>query len=380
MTLHAPASSFDFNPAISLPEYEQLWRKQLQVLSDSFEALKVSRTKDNISTYLEELNAFEILMKRGDIWGHVWKSYQPDPVFRKEAEDAEVARGTMKAKVMASSEIAYNLAKFESTVALHDADSQRFLRMWKRDMRKAGAFLNMDAKAAVQRLTIEIEAESRIFLRNIRDDHRYLDMTPEDLRGLPNDFLASHPPNPETGLIRITSNRVDTRPILDFCVSQEARKKVYYLAHGKASPQNEAVLKRLLDLRYQKAALLGFSSWAEYQLEDNMMKTPEAASTFLQTAFESLKQSSDREKTEIAHLLKSNGHGDLNPWDLRFGVGLLKKKRMEGFEVKATRQYFPVRRVLPALQGKVPALFSLRLEGSITNRRVASIRHELSRL
>nr|GFD58666.1 hypothetical protein [Tanacetum cinerariifolium] len=53
---------------------------------------------------------------------------------------------------------------------------------------------------------------------------------------------------------------------------------------------------------------------------------------------------------EVAELLEQKGHGNLKPWDLNFGVQLLKKERCGGFDVKGTQQYFPVHKVIPALQ------------------------------
>lgn len=359
MTSTALTMPFRFNPSVSLEEYQQLWREELQVLKDSFEALKRPRTKGTVSLYLDELNAFESLE---DVWGPLWKGYHPDPMFRKEAENAEQAFKVLIAEVMASSEIAYNLAQFEVAVTLVEPDSQRFLKAWKTDMRKAGAFLDVEAKAAVQRLTVDIAAEITLFLNNIRNDNRYLDFSPEDLKGLPEDFLATDVPNPETGMIRIAANHADAFPILDFCLSQETRKKVHYSVWCRGSPQNEAVLKRLLELRQQKASLLGYTNWAEYQLDQTMMKTPDAAFAFLQTAFEAVKPSSDREKAEASEVFKSQGYGILKPWDLKFGVQLLKEKRCGGFDIKDTRQYFVVRNVIPGLQNILGELFSLRFD------------------
>jgi thimet oligopeptidase len=95
-----------------------------------------------------------------------------------------------------------------------------------------------------------------------------------------------------------------------------------------------------------------------------MVKNSEAALQFLQTAFEAIELQADEEKAEVAEILKSKGHGKLNPWDLSFGLILLKKERLQGFDVKTTRQYFPVHRVFLALQEIAENLFSLRFEPS----------------
>lgn len=304
-------------------------------------------------------------MGRTEVKGHVWKTYHPDPTFRREGEEAERAFAAQAAKLQTSSEIANNLSLFETAGMPADDDSRRLLREWKRAMKQGGAYLEENAKVTVQDLTVSIQDEITHFLNNIRDDDRHLELSPEALVGLPEDFLSTHPPDPETGMIRITSKFADVRPVLEFCLSKETREKVFHMIQSIASPHNEAVLKRLLGLRQQKAKLLGYGSWAEYQLEGTMIKSSEAALQFLGNVFEAIELQADEEKAEVAQILKSQGHGDLDPWDLSFGLTLLKKQRLHGFDMKATRQYFPVRRVFPALQHIVEDLFSLRFEPTV---------------
>ena len=52
------------------------------------------------------------------------------------------------------------------------------------------------------------------------------------------------------------------------------------LLDNMASPVNEAVLQRLLGLRREKANLLGYTHWADYQLEGTMVKTTEKVLAF----------------------------------------------------------------------------------------------------
>jgi Zn-dependent oligopeptidase len=283
------------------------------------------------------LNVLEIWMMRRDIWGSVWKSYHTDADFRKEAAEAHGTFVGLFAQVFSSSEIAQNLSQLDAAKILTDPDSQRMLRKWKEDLRTSGAFLDAEAKAGVQSLTVDIEAATTLFKANIRDDDRHLDLAPDELSGPPEDFLATHKPDPKTGKIRIASDQADTVPLRVYCLSQETRKKVWYLRQCKGSPQNEAILKRLLRLRHQQAKLLGFSSWAERQLPENMLKTRDAAYAFLQTAFEAVETSSETEKNGIAQLLKSQGYGELHPWNLTFGIELLRKERLQGFDIKSTR-------------------------------------------
>lgn len=200
------------------------------------------------------------------------------------------------------------------------------------------------------------------FEENIRNDDRQLALSIEELKGVPDDYLAIHPVNKTDGKVHVFGKSADLAPILAYCQIQSTRERAKRLAMTMGSPENEAVLKRLLDLRRQKANLLGYTDWSHYQLESTMVKSPVAVVDFLDNVFEAVKPRAEREKAQIAKLLKEQEQIVFKPWDLDYGVSRLKSHLFPGFDAKNARQYFPLARAFLALQKIVQDLFRIRFE------------------
>lgn len=118
------------------------------------------------------------------------------------------------------------------------------------------------------------------FQDNIWHDNRHVELSIGELEGLPTAYVATHSVTETTGKVLIFGKLANICPNLDYCRVQTTRAKVMRLQHNLASPVNEAGLKRLLDLRREKAKLPGYIDWAEYQLEKYDDKKPRRSSGF----------------------------------------------------------------------------------------------------
>jgi thimet oligopeptidase len=361
MTAATPPQ-FQFTPAISLDEYRKLWQTELETTQEKLRALERPRSDKEVSAYLDDINDFDMLTRRSDIRGVVWKAMHPDAAFRDEAEKAKQAFTALSSQVVSSSAIADNLSKYEKAAMPFENDTKRLLEEWKRDLRKGGAYLDSEGKERVKQLTVAIQAAMDEYEDNVRNDTRHLEFDAEQLKGVPDDYLVSHPVDPTTGKIHIASKNADVIPLMEYCQVQATREKVFRFRQTKASPTNEAVLKRLLDLRFTKANLLGYKDWADYQLDNTMAKTTEAVLNFLEEAHDAVKGRAEREKAQIVHLLKEQEGVEAQPWDLSYGTTLLKTHLLPGFDPKDARQYFPVDRSFSALKKLAQNLFGLRFE------------------
>jgi thimet oligopeptidase len=78
----------------------------------------------------------------------------------------------------------------------------------------------------------EREAElGRKFDRNIVDGHKSMFVTPEQLKGISDDFMRNHPVR-EDGKIELKTNYADRLPILEFCEDDGVRKDMWFLANN----------------------------------------------------------------------------------------------------------------------------------------------------
>jgi thimet oligopeptidase len=270
----SPSIHFPFICNITLEDFRKLWQSSLERQRAYFSALECLRTGDDISSYFEELNAFDLLRHSKDIDGTAWQSLHPDAAFRDEATSAKKAFIAFDVEVVASSAIANNVGLCEASIGLTEDYSKRMLQEWKRSLKQGGAYLGLEKRSEVQELTTTIQDATTDFENNVRNDNCHVTLTTEELKGVPDDYLLDHPVDGSTGNIHVYGKYVDMAPILEYRQVRVTREKCSRLWDNIASPVNEAVLKRLLSMRKDKANLLGYTQWADYQLEGTMAKTP----------------------------------------------------------------------------------------------------------
>ncbi|KAJ9093913.1 hypothetical protein QFC19_008145 [Naganishia cerealis] len=362
MSTFNDAPTFQFLPGISLDEFRKLWQKAFEEAKSKLTDLERDWNDNELDRYLEDLNAFDQLTGCSDVTGNVWKYMQPDEEFRKEGAAARKAFTALRSKVNTSASIAENLSRWETLGVSVGDDTKRFFEEWKRNLRRGGAYLAPDKRQKVRDLTTKIQDTADEYTDNIRDDNSTLKLHLEELRGVPEDYLSSHPADPDSREITLRYKGADTSPVLEYCQVQATREKVFKFHWGTSSNVNGPVLQRLLDLRSQKAEILGYRNWAEYQAETSMVKSAPNAASFLDDVYEAIRPRAESEKKQIGQLLKEKDGIEVQSWDLKYGEALLKSQLLRDFDLKSTRQYFQVSRVFPALLRIVEKLFSLRFE------------------
>ncbi|MEG3124514.1 M3 family metallopeptidase [Sphingomonas sp. GB1N7] len=107
-----------------------------------------------------------------------------------------------------------------------------------------------------------------------------------------------------------------------------------------------ATITELAQLRAQKAKLLGFPTYADYSLQDQMAKTPTAALGFLKQFGPALAAKQRAEAAELqAQIKATGGNFDLKPWDWNFYSEQVRKAKY-ALDGDALKPYFEINKVL----------------------------------
>lgn len=236
---------------------------------------------------------------------------------------------------------------------------RRFVDLYRADMRRAGVELGPAERDRARALRAELTRLGQDHARNIRDDTRYVALEgPHELEGLPHDYVATHQPGPD-GVIRIGTNPPDHQPFITYAHSDRARKALH-TAYLDRAPQNVDVLAALTRTRHDLASLLGFPTWAHYNLGDRMVRTPEALERF----FAELDDASrDAAKAELAVLLEEKrldhpGATMVGEWEWQYYMNRVKTKRFR-FDAQEVRPYLEYGRVRQAILDLNSELFGM---------------------
>ena len=203
---------------------------------------------------------------------------------------------------------------------------------------RGGALLNAEQKEQFMEIEKKLSlamikfgdnalAETNAFELVITDE--------KDLSGLPQSAIdaareAAQSAGKEGWLF--TLQKPSWTPFLQYADNRDLRKKMYlgYINRGdnNNANDNKEVIAEILKLRQQKAKLFGFNNFAEYQLEDKMAKTPQAAYDLLMTIWNAALPKAKAEAAELQKLMDAEGKGEkLEAWDWWYYTEKLREQK-----------------------------------------------------
>jgi thimet oligopeptidase len=236
---------------------------------------------------------------------------------------------------------AHELVTTEQTYAL-----EQMLKGFLRN----GIQLPKEQRDIVRRLQMELSELHKTFDANIAASERSIVVRAGDLDGLDDAFIGALKKG-DNGMYIIPAHHTLVSRVLEQCQVAATREKLYHAFMQKAYPENETVLERMREVSELLALRLGYESYAQYMLEEQMAKHPKRVKDFLALM---LKRVQPKAHDEIATLLKELPpsvklyEGKLQPWDFPFVYQVYKKKHYEVDEAKIA-EYFPLDYTLPAL-------------------------------
>ncbi|MBH1989374.1 MAG: Zn-dependent oligopeptidase [Myxococcaceae bacterium] len=242
------------------------------------------------------------------------------------------------------------------------SDSKRLLDKILQNFKRSGVNQDSATRAKIKVLEEQLTLIGQEFARNIREDKRSIEISHAHLKGLPSDFVASHPVQ-ANGKVTISTDYPDSIPFMTYAEDANARKELYLQLNQRGYPKNVAILKQLIQKRYELAQLLGYPSFAEYVIEDKMMKTSQNASDFIHkiSAIASMGA-----KKEYADLLAQKRQRDpsateVYPYEKAYLEEKIRKARYQ-VDSQKVRSYFSFPKVRDGLLDLSAQLFELRFE------------------
>ena len=247
-------------------------------------------------------------------------------------------------------------------LAAGDDATRRFVEKLLLTLRLAGVDRDEATRERIKALNDKIVAIGQKFDRNIADDVRYLELdSVEQLAGLPEDYIAAHPPG-EDGVIRISTQYPDVFPLFSYADSDAVRRQMLSLYNNRAWPDNEELLLQLLEKRHELAQLLGYPNYAELITADKMVGNAGRVQQFLDELNAYTEEAQAREYALLLERLRQDQPGAerVEPWQRSY---LGEKVRTEQFEVdsREIRQYFNYEATRDGILTLVQDLFGVEI-------------------
>jgi thimet oligopeptidase len=353
----------DLQP-IALPETSEGWsawleergRGSLRTAGDHVAALKAAHAGD--AAILQLWNDACIALANAFAATSLLSSVHPDP------EVVELAEGIEAEARRFSSDLHLDEAVFDNLRSVPegtlDDGARRMLDDALRTFRRSGVALDDDTRSRLRELNERETELGQAFSRNIRDGRREALVPASALDGLPADYVESHPADDE-GRVRITTEYPDVHPFLTHSRDAEARRAVAMEYFNLAWPENDQVLGDLLRLRDEKACLLGYPSWPDFDAEIKMIGSGAEIEKFVDRIAEEAHDAGHRDLAVLQARAAADGIDriDLASWRYCFEA---VKREQYGVDGQEVRRYFDFARVLQGLLDVTGRLFGLTYE------------------
>lgn len=231
-----------------------------------------------VETALVPYDQMRALIGAGESEFTLYQQVMATPELRNAGADCVVRLSALGSAIGLSRPIYDRLAAIDAGSA--DEQARFLLDRVLAGYRRNGVALPEDGRVRVQAINEELSQISTAFARNIAEDVRELKVAPEELAGVPQDFVDAKEVG-EDGLITLTTATTDYQPVMRYAESDDLRRRFSELYARRAYPQNDELLRRMFTLRQELADLLGRPNYAALVLEDKMLDTPEQVETLI---------------------------------------------------------------------------------------------------
>lgn len=338
--------------------------KETQAALDALVAIKSSeRTWQNTPFALDRITDHSRLALLGNVLSTI-EYLHPDVEMRDAAHNALEQIQLFLIDAISNNKKLYEAFKsYVEEGMLQEklsASQQLFITEKMEDFMRAGLALSDEVREKLALKKKELAQLSLQFSRAIADDQTKVRLLASDLDGLSAEWIATLARDDNyyvVGLDYPTYSR-----IMEQCKVEETRKVMSRAFNNRAYPGNELLLKSMMALRNEIAQMVGYSSYAAYDLADKMVRTPERAQEFLddliQRVHEKVWDETNILARELPESVTLNEQGLIKPWDISFVINEYKKRYFDIDEQKIA-EYFPMEKTIESLFAIYRKFFSL---------------------
>lgn len=238
---------------------------------------------------------------------------------------------------------------------------------------RRGALLSSDKKQELKKVNEQLSLLNDKYNKNVlaeTKNYRLIVNKEEDLKGLPNWLITAAKETAEqTGEKDkwvFTLDNASCLPLLTYCDNRELRKEIFLARINRGNNSNKydnnKITEQILSLRAKFAEILGYKTFADWQLEERMAKRTGNVDTLLKNCLQYTAKVTKQDMEQFQTLLSKDHKGaSLEGWDMYYYAEKLKKLRFD-FNEESVRNYFEIENVKQGCFENITRLYGLRFE------------------
>jgi peptidyl-dipeptidase Dcp len=245
------------------------------------------------------------------------------------------------------------------------------LEHYYKDFVRGGANLNKADKEKFKKINEELSLLGVKFGENILKESNAIGLVidkKEDLAGLPEGVIQGAAETAKAkgldGKWAFTLQRPSFTPFLQYSPKRELREKLFkaYITRGNNNNEldTKKILTKMASLRVEKAALLGYKTYADFRLEINMAKNPENVYKFLNDLWKPSLHKAGEEVADMQKMIDAEGGNfKLQPWDWWYYSEKVRNEKY-ALDGEMLRPYFKLENVIAGAFGVATKLYGFQ--------------------
>jgi peptidyl-dipeptidase Dcp len=206
---------------------------------------------------------------------------------------------------------------------------------------RSGARLKPEAKARLSQINQQLAGLFTKFSQNVlaEETDQFIVLKEEDLAGLPQSLrdaaaAAAEAKKQPVGSYVIINTRSSVDPFLTYSDRRDLREKAWrmFIMRGDNGGEhdNNSTITEILQLRAERAKLLGYQTHAHWRLENSMAKTPERAMELMEAVWKPAVARVHEEVADMQALADKEGAKiKIEPWDYRYYMEKVRKAKYD---------------------------------------------------
>ncbi len=353
-----------------LPAIEQ----SIKIAQENLKKIIENQEKPSFDNTIVALEtAAELLSRNTHIFSNL-KTANGDEKMHELAQEIYPKNSTFYSEMLLNSEL---FEKVKCVQEDYEAGRLTYLTMEQKKLLddcykgfvRNGALLSQSQKESIKEIDLELSKLGPQFAQNQLKSMNAFELYVKDsqqLQGLPESSLEAaaemaKEKGKDSGWL-FNLQGPSFVPFMTYCKNRTLREKMWK-AYGAIAYQdefdNQKCILKIVELKDQRAKILGFKNHAEYVLQERMAETPERVKHFLDELLAHSKPAALRDLQQVQEFAAEiDGTNGLMPWDVAYYSEKLKEKKFS-FNEEELRPYFKLENVVRGVFLHAEKLYNL---------------------
>lgn len=318
-------------------------------------SVKGARTTANTLLPYDEI---QFRLGRAQNTASAFEDLHPDAAWRAAAAKVISEIASLRA------DLSLDRGVYDAIAGVSDVpeDAKWYVRQTLANAKRDGVLLPEESRKRVAELRRELSRLQQQYSANLAANRREIRVRAADLDSMPADFMKSHPMSAD-GTVSIRNDAAEADAVSTYAQNAAVRKQVSQLVLNRGYPENQQVVTDLIRTRHQLATLVGFPTFADFQMDSRMVGSVQRQRDFLRAIERASEAGAQREFAELlAYKRKDDPQAErLEAHDLSYYERLVRESKFK-YDVRQAREYMPYTTVKEAVLGTAAALFALEFK------------------